>query len=471
MHGAHLAEFRDFRLAVATFAVFLQNVLEVVHGVVGEVFLVVVHFLDLLVEFFEEFVGLLAVKAADAAHRDFGELEDFFAGHFATELAHIGLQAFVNQLDHLVVGLCLLDDLVDFLLDEDLLEARHVPLVLQVLELVVEFPVQEVHGVVGAELQEFGRVAETRLLVDNHAAVRGKGRLAVGKRVERVHHDLRVGTCLQVDLDFHVFGGVVHNLLDLDFALVVGGHDGVDKAIRGSAEGDFADDERLVVQLLDLCTDLEASAAFAVVVFANVDDAARVEVRVQRELAAAQVVDARLAQLLEVVGEDGGGKAHRDAVHALRQQDRELGGERHRFLGTAVVVRNPVGRFGIEHHVERKFAEFAFDVTRGSGLVARQRVTPVTLRFDKQVLLAHVHEGRVDGGVAMRMVVHGVAHDARHLVETAVVHLVHGMQNAALHRLEAVLEVGHGAVENRIARVVQEPAVVQLFQVVYVRKS
>ena len=141
MHGAHLAEFRDFRLAVATFAVLLHDVLEVVHGVVGEVFLVVVHFLDLAVEFFEQFVGFFAVKAADAADRDFGELEDFFAGHFAAELPNVGLQAFVNQLDHLFVGLRLLDDLVDFFLDEYLLEARHVPLVLQVLELVVKFPV------------------------------------------------------------------------------------------------------------------------------------------------------------------------------------------------------------------------------------------------------------------------------------------------------------------------------------------
>ena len=274
-----------------------------------------------------------------------------------------------------------------------------------------------------------------------------------------------------MDLDFHVFGGVVHNLLDLDFALVVGRHDGVDKAIRGSAEGNFANDERLVVEFLDFRTDLEASAAFAVVVFANVDDAARVEVRVQRELAATQVVDARLAQFLEVVGEDGGGKAHRDAVHALGKENRELRGECHRFLGTPVVVRNPFRSLGVEHHVEREVAELAFDVTRGGRLVARKRVTPVTLRFDKQVLLAHVHEGRVDGGIPVRVVVHGVAHDARHLVEAAVVHLVHGMQNAALHRLEAVLEIGHGAVENRIARVVQEPAVVQLFQVVYVGKS
>ena len=345
------------------------------------------------------------------------------------------------------------------------------PLVLQVLELVVQFPVQQVYRVVGAELQKFRGATEFRFLVDNHTAVGGQSRLAVGKRIERVDDDLRVGTCLQVDLDFHVFGGVVHNLLDLDFALVIGRHDGVDKAVGGGAEGNFADDERLVVQLLDFCTDLETSAAFAVIVFAHVDDAARVEVRVQRELAAAQVVDARLAQLLEVVGEDGGGKAHRDAVYALGQENREFRGECHRFLGTPVVVRNPFRSLGVEHHVERKFAELAFDVTRGGCLVARKRVTPVTLRFDEQVLLAHVHEGRVDGGVAMRVVVHGVAHDARHLVETAVVHLVHGMQNTALHRLQAVLEIGHGAVENRIARVVQEPAVVQLFQVVYVRKS
>ena len=324
---------------------------------------------------------------------------------------------------------------------------------------------------VGAELQEFSGVAEAWLLVDNHAAVRGQGRLAVGKRVERVHHDLRIGTRLQVDLDFHVFGGVVHNLLDFDFALVVGRHDGVDKAVGGGAEGQFADDERLIVELFDAGAHLEASTAFAVVVFAHVDDTAGKEVRVQRELAAAQVVDARLAKFLEVMGEDGGGKAHRDAVHALRQQDREFRGERHRFPGTSVVVRDPFRRFGVEHHLQRKFAELAFDITRGSGLVAGQRVTPVALRFDKQVLLAHVHEGRVDGGVAVRVVVHGIAHDTRHLVEAPVVHLVHRVENAALHWFEAILEVGDGAVQNSIARIVQEPAVVKLFQVVYVGKS
>ena len=50
--------------------------------------------------------------------------------------------------------LSFLDDLVDFLLDKDLFERGHVPLVFEVLELVGEFPFQKLHGVFRVELQD-----------------------------------------------------------------------------------------------------------------------------------------------------------------------------------------------------------------------------------------------------------------------------------------------------------------------------
>jgi hypothetical protein len=55
------------------------------------------------------------------------------------------------------------------------------------------------------------------------------------------------------------------------------------------------------------------------------------------------------------------------------------------------------------------------------------------------------------------VILHGVADDVGHFVEAPVVLLLQRMEDAALDRLEPVVDVGDGALEDDVARVVQKP--------------
>ena len=64
----------------------------------------------------------------------------------------------------------------------------------------------------------------------------------------------------------------------------------------------------------------------------------------------------------------------------------------------------------------------------------------------------------------MRVIFHGVSHDISHLVVASVVNLLHGMQDSALHRLQTIVDLRHGAVEDDIRGVVQEPVLEHALQ-------
>ena len=57
----------------------------------------------------------------------------------------------------------------------------------------------------------------------------------------------------------------------------------------------------------------------------------------------------------------------------------------------------------------------------------------------------------------MRVVLHGVADYVGNFVESAVVQCLHGMQYAALHWFQSVLNVGDGAFQNHIAGIFKIP--------------
>jgi hypothetical protein len=57
---------------------------------------------------------------------------------------------------------------------------------------------------------------------------------------------------------------------------------------------------------------------------------------------------------------------------------------------------------------------------------------------------------------------HGLARDVRHLMEAPVVHFPKRVEDAALHGLQAVIDVRDGAVEDDVARVVEKPGAVVL---------
>ena len=60
----------------------------------------------------------------------------------------------------------------------------------------------------------------------------------------------------------------------------------------------------------------------------------------------------------------------------------------------------------------------------------------------------------------MRVKLHGVSHDIRHLVVSSVIHSLHRVQYASLHGLQSVLDMRHGTLENHIGGIVEEPVLV-----------
>ena len=55
------------------------------------------------------------------------------------------------------------------------------------------------------------------------------------------------------------------------------------------------------------------------------------------------------------------------------------------------------------------------------------------------------------------MILHGISHDVCHLVESTVVERLHRVEYATLHRLQAVVDMRHGTLQNHIRSVIEKP--------------
>ena len=176
-------------------------------------------------------------------------------------------------------------------------------------------------------------------------------------------------------------------------------------------------------------------------------------------------VPQRLDHLDQVVRRHVGGHADRDAGGAV---DDEVGDRRREHDGlelAAVVVGLEVDGVLVDRgrHRDRGGRHPALGVAhRGGRVVARRAevAVPVDHRQPHRPRLGHPDQGVVDRAVAVRVQpAHHLADDAGALDVPAVgeqPHLVHRVEDPALHRLEAVAGVGEGAgVDDRVG-VLQE---------------
>ena len=67
----------------------------------------------------------------------------------------------------------------------------------------------------------------------------------------------------------------------------------------------------------------------------------------------------------------------------------------------------------------------------------------------------------------MRVKLHGVSHDVRHLVVSSIVHSFHGVEDTSLHRFETILDVRNGTLQDDIRSIVEEPVLVHAAEMVY----
>ncbi len=233
--------------------------------------------------------------------------------------------------------------------------------------------------------------------------------------------------------------------------------DAGDERLGRRQRGKFRDDQASALGGRDAGAD--AGRAQAVLHAGGVHEPALREVREHLERLLAQGADLRFEQLREVVWQDARGKAHRDAVRAKHQEQRQFAGQEDRLLVAAVIAGHERGQCLVEDLLARKIGQPALDVTRGGGIVAGHDVAEVALALDQVALVDERDEGIADGGIAVGMVLHRVADHVGDLDEAAVILLRERVHDPPLHRLEAVRQVGNGAFADDVGGVLQKVVV------------
>ncbi len=193
----------------------------------------------------------------------------------------------------------------------------------------------------------------------------------------------------------------------------------------------------------------------------------RLEEVLSRDVRVVEVVLRPGRDLAQVVRRDLRGHADRDAGRAVDEQVGEAARQHGRLHRLAVVVRDEVDGvlLDVADHLHRDRGHPALGVSRGRGAVVAAGAE-VALAVDERVaqrpVLHEAHEGVVDRRVAVRVVVaHDVADDTRALVVAAVgavAAVVHRVDDAAVHGLEAVAHVGQGAADDDRHRVLDVAA-------------
>ena len=173
----------------------------------------------------------------------------------------------------------------------------------------------------------------------------------------------------------------------------------------------------------------------------------------------AQPVD----DLAHIVRRDIGRHAHGDAVGTVHQKIGDARRKHQRLLEGTVVVRHEIDGVLIQiaEHFRSDLRHAHFRITHGRRGVAvdgAEIAVPVHQRIPGGKILRHAHCRFIDGGVAVGMVLaQHVADDAGgFLIGLARQHarFLHGVQNAAVHRLHPVPHIGKRAGDDDGHRVI-----------------
>ena len=175
----------------------------------------------------------------------------------------------------------------------------------------------------------------------------------------------------------------------------------------------------------------------------------------------------RIRNLAEIVRRDVGGHADRDADRAVHQEVGEARRQNERLLGATVVVGLEVDGVLVDvaHHLHGERGHLGLGVpVGGRAVVARGSEVALSERerVTQRPRLHESHEGVVHRAVAVRVELpHDVADDAGALAERAirpVAAVVHRVDDATVHGLEPIADVGERTPDDHAHRVVKVAA-------------
>ena len=309
--------------------------------------------------------------------------------------------------------------------------------------------------------------------------------------VQLVEHHLRDGVLLEVDDDVDAVAvGAVVDVADLGKLLLA--HELaklLEQALTVHLVGNLRhhDGALAVLALLHLALRAHGERAAARLVRVTDallahDDAAGGEIRAGEDLHQILGRHLRIVQheaggvdrLAQVVRRDVRGHAHGDAVRAVDEEVREAGGQHRGLFQALVVVRLEIHRLLVE--VAQKFhggaVEARLGVAHGRRAVAvdgAEVAVAVDQRHAQAEVLRKAHHRVVYGQIAVRVVLADhVADGTRRLHVRSVgrvAALVHGVEDAAVHRLQTVAHVGKRARDDDAHRVFEERRLHLLAQV------
>ena len=144
----------------------------------------------------------------------------------------------------------------------------------------------------------------------------------------------------------------------------------------------------------------------------------------------------------------------RNTFRAKHEVERQFAWQRHRLPVAPVVTGNKTGDGVIENFCARKFSQPTLDVTGGSSGIAGKNISKISLAFDEITFVRQHHQRVANRSVAVRMILHRMAHNIGDLDETPVILLMQRPEDASLHRLEAVRQIRNRAVADDIAGVI-----------------
>ena len=330
-----------------------------------------------------------------------------------------------------------------------------------------------------------------RLPVDQREHVRAERLLHRRVLVERIQDDLRVNIFLQFDDDAHPLPvGLIADIADALNALVVHEFSNLLHQLRlVDLIRDFRHDDAAaaVGHFLDvgLCAHLNAPMP-RVVGFADAasaeDDAACREVRAFDVLhqvvdGAVRVVnhaDNAVDDLAEVMRGDVRCHADGNAAGTVDEQVREAAGQHGRLHERFVEVGVEIDRVLLDafEQVGGQFRHAGFGVTHGGSAVAIHRAVvalPVHEGIADVEGLREAHHGIVDGGIAVRVkFAQHVADKARGFAVRLIgrhAEFFHIVEDAAVHRLQAVAHIRQRAVDDDRHCVGDERPLHLLFQI------
>ena len=330
-------------------------------------------------------------------------------------------------------------------------------------------------AMIHVDLQRALEAEQARLAVDQRQQIDAERALERRVLEELVQHLAGRGAALELDDDVHPLAvRLVAQIADVgDAALAHQLGDALQEGGLVELVGDFGHQDPVppTRHLLDAGASAHDHAALAGAVgqlefFQPQHQAAGGEVRAVDELhqlvhrdilqlgPAIDHVGDRVGQFAQVVRRDVRRHADRDAAVAVQQQVGQQRGQNRRLLEAAVEIIGPVDGIFFDVGQQRlgDARQPGLGVTHGRGRIPVHRAEvalPIHQRIAQAEVLRQARHRVVHGRVAMRMIL------AQHLTDDtggflvgragAHPHIVHGIENPALHGLETVARIGQRA--------------------------